>query len=317
MSKHPISHSIGIDIGGSSIKAGIVTSTGNLLDQLSVPTDRNDPQGLVRNVLEVVTQLQRKSSVSAIGIASTGIVDAEKGVILQSTTIKNYDGTNWKSIMENLFDLPVSLENDVKAAVWGEFKCRYLSCKSTVALIAVGTGIGCGIIVDGQIWRGAGFAAGEIGYLTINTDGPEYNGNVGCLEYYASASSIVRYVREKIAAGYDSLIIDMMDGNPERISIAIIKQAEDMGDVLARDAFIYAGEMLGVGVVNLVHLLNPAMVILGGGVVEASESYSKAAITLAMQRILRSSTIGLEIVKAQLGNKAAVVGAGLLALEQS
>jgi glucokinase len=315
MANQPLLCAVGVDIGGSSVKAGIVTGAGSLLHQRSLPIDRRDPQGLIRTVLKVIKQFQTTYQISSIGIASTGIVDTNKGVILQSTAIKGYDGTNWKSILASYFDLPTCVENDVKAAVWGEFKSTGLPPNGTISLIAIGTGIGCGLIVDGKIWHGAGHAAGEIGYITINIDGPDYNGNVGCLEYYAAAPSIVNYVREKIDAGIESIITTITGGDQDLISIPIIKQAEDKGDRLAREAFEFAGRMLGVGIVNLVNLFNPHMVILGGGVVDASETYSKAAISLAMQRILRSACVGLEIVTARLGNNAAVVGVGLLALE--
>ena len=309
-------NAIGVDIGGSSIKAGIVTSTGSILHQLSVPVSRTDAQTLIGDVLATIARLQHIASVDAIGIASTGVTDAEQGVVLQSTTIKDYDGTNWKDILVREYNLPVIVENDVKAAAWGEYKSVHLPANSTVSFIAVGTGIGCGLIVDGKIWHGTSFAAGEIGYITIDTNGPEYNGNVGCLEFYAAAPSIIRYVQEKVQCGYRGKLLELAHDNPHFIYLPLIREAEDMGDELAREAFKIAGEMLGVGIVNLVHLFNPNMVILGGGVVEASKTYLKAAISLAMRRILRSARIGLEITPAQLGNNAAIVGAGLLAIER-
>ncbi|HVB73504.1 MAG TPA: ROK family protein [Ktedonobacteraceae bacterium] len=315
MANQSLPCAVGIDIGGSSIKVGLVIDSGRLLHQRTLPIDRQDVQGLIKVVLEVIKQFQIAHQISSIGIASTGIVDSEQGVILQSTTIRDYDGTNWKSIVSRYYDLPVYVENDVNAAAWGEFKSTSLPSIGTMSLIAIGTGIGCGLIVDGKIWRGTGYAAGEIGYITINVDGPEYNGNVGCLEYYAAAPSIVNYVRERIDAGHESVIISLTHGDRDLISLPIIKQAEDKGDRLAREAFEFAGKMLGVGIVNLVNLFNPRMVILGGGVVDASETYTKAAKSLAMRRILRSACVGLEIVTAQLGNNAAVVGAGLLALD--
>ncbi|TMC18561.1 MAG: ROK family protein [Chloroflexi bacterium] len=308
-------NAVGVDIGGSSIKVGIVTATGHILHQRILPLKRATAPVLIQEVLTAIASLRRIAPISAIGIASTGVTDAERGVILQSTSIRDYDGTNWKSILASKYDLPVIVENDVKAAAWGEFKEAYLPPDSTVALIAVGTGIGCGIIIDGKIWRGSGFAAGEIGHITINAHGPQYHGNVGCLEYYASAPSIVMYVRERIQAHSKSIIPALVNGDLNRLSLPLIKQAEDMGDQLAKEAFREAGEMLGIGIVNVVHLLNPDIVILGGGVVEASTTYVDAAISLAMRRILSSARNGLTIKRARLGNQAALVGAGLLAVE--
>lgn len=255
--------------------------------------------------------MQRRYPLAAIGRATTGIVDSTQGTIVQSTTIQGYDGTNWKEQIARVCPLPVHVENDSRAATWGEFCLAGYAEDATVSLITIGSGIGCGFILAGHLWGGASGASGEMGYMTVQADGPEYHGNVGCLEAYASAPGIVAYVQTHLQAGRTSKISDAT-----ALTFRCIAQLAEEQDELALEAVRYAAEMLGVGIVNLVHLFNPHAVILGGGVVEASPLYVQVATQIAMQRLLVASRVGLTITTAQLGNRAAIVGAGLLALKQ-
>ncbi len=314
--KNDASFTIGIDIGGSSIKAGLVSTSGELRNEFSIATEKENIEKLQSDVVQIIKKLSSdKFEISGIGIATTGIVDNKEGRILESTAIKNYNGMNWREFLSGYTPLNVVVENDVKSAAWGEYKYTNLSNADTIALIAIGTGIGCGIVINGSVYHGSTFAAGEIGYISIDFNGPPYLNNYGCLELYASATSIVSFIKNSIEKSGGAEMLKVVHGDINSITVKEISQAEKLGNPLAIEAFSKAGEALGVGIVNLVHVLNPNAVILGGGVVDASNVFTNKAIEIAQQRILKTSQKNLEIRKAQLGNHAATIGAGLLAWE--
>jgi glucokinase len=312
-----MSNAIGFDLGGNSIKVGVVTSVGELLAERSLPTQVNDAALVVADVLEMIGRLRTEYDIAAVGLASTGVIDSVRGVVLQSNTIKNYKGTDWAQLIGQSHSLPLAVENDVNAAAWGEFKQTHRPAQTTSALIAIGTGIGCGIIIDGKIWPGASFAAGELSYMTLEVNGPFYDGMHGPAQLYASDPGIVAYVRNQLTLYRQSIIRELTDHDLNRVSIAVIAQAEQQDDELALEAFTFAGQRLGATVVNFVHVLNPHLIILGGGLVDASPTFVQAAKDFAHRYMLEAAQSELQITTAQLGNKAAVIGSALLALDKA
>ena len=310
-------NAIGFDLGGNSIKVGVVTPGGELLEERSLPTQIGDATLVVADVLKMIARLRAEHDIAAVGLASTGVIDSMRGMVLQSNTIKNYKGTDWQHLISQAHPLPVAVENDVNAAAWGEFKQTHRPAHTTSALIAIGTGIGCGLIIDGKIWPGASFAAGELSYMTLEVNGPFYDGMHGPAQLYVSDPGIVAYVRNQLTLYRQSVIRELTEHDLNRVSIAVIAQAEQQNDELALEAFTFAGQRLGATLVNFVHVLNPHFIILGGGLVDASPTFVHAAKNFAHRYMLEAAQSKLQITTAQLGNKAAVIGSALLALDKA
>lgn len=297
---------IGVDVGGSFVKAGIVSPTGEVLFQAgSIPT--GDGVSVVEAVRGLVAELiGREANPRGVGISSCGVVDSARGVVMESVSIPGYGGTDWAAQLR-AFGLPVRVENDARAAAWAEFQLRDDKTIMDWIHLPIGTSIGGGIILDGQLWRGHRFSAGEIGHITVAADGPVCScGNVGCLELFVSKGSVVQFVQSELARGRNSV----MQG--EDVDLLAISQAEHLGDALACEAFVRMGRYLGVGLTTMVNLFNPPVITVGGGTILASEMILNTARAYVQAHALPSARVDLQILPGKLDNQAGFVGAALL-----
>ncbi|HUF38708.1 MAG TPA: ROK family protein [Anaerolineales bacterium] len=298
---------IGVDIGGSFVKAGIVSAGGLVLRQAE-PVPTVDGPGVVAGVLALVEGLlASRPGIGGIGISSCGIVDSRRGVVVDSVSVPGYTGTDWKTRLGG-FGLPIVVENDARAAAWAEYRLREDRAVKDWIHLPLGTSIGSGIIVGGRLWRGRGHSAGEIGHVTVEAGGPVCScGNVGCLELYVSNESLLNYVAAELANGRASSLNGAGVLDLQRLS-----EAEHGGDALAREAFERMGHYLGIGLTTMVNLFNPAVVTIGGGTAQASETILRAARAHVETHALGPAQRGLRIIPGRLGNHAGFVGAALL-----
>jgi glucokinase len=301
---------IGVDIGGSFIKAGIVSPAGEVVYQAgSVPT--MDGPGVVSGVRELVRRmLAEQPGVERIGISSCGIVDTQRGLVLDSVSVPGYAGTVWPERLRE-FGLPVRVENDARAAAWAEFRLRDDRSARDWIHLPLGTSIGSGIIIDGALWRGRSFSAGEIGHVTVEAGGPICTcGNIGCLELYVSNESVLEYVAGELANGRSSRL-----NGPGPLDLQVLGEAEQAGDDLAHEAFSRMGRYLGTGMTTLVNLFNPSVITVGGGTAQASTTILETARRFVGEHALPSARASLTIMPGKLGNSAGFVGAALLSTE--
>ena len=311
---------VGIDFGGTKILAGVVELNSGRLVGTSKKKTRTpgDTLDVAKRLSAVVDEalleagLTRKH-LSGIGIGAAGMVDRERGVLLNGVNLGLTEIALTEPLAEE-FGVPAKLGNDVEVATLGEMGFGAGKGCANFICVFVGTGIGSGIVINGRILRGASGTAGEIGHAVLYPAGRLCGcGAHGCLEAYASRTAIAKFVASEIARGQTSMVKDKLDPSKGLLRSKAISQAIEAGDPLVTRALTDAARALGVGLASVINLLNPERIILGGGLVEASDVYFHLAAAEAMTRGLTIATCKTEIVKSGLGDYAGIIGAARLA----
>jgi glucokinase len=314
-------HAVGVDLGASRIRAGLLAPGGRFHGTLQVPTEAaQGPEGVLATLTELIRRVMAKAEgapISGIGVATAGQIHPESQAVVYAPNL-NWTDVPLKARLERSFGLPIWVENDVRGAAWGEF--RYGAGRGSTSMMAVfvGTGVGSGAVLGGRLWRGASNAAGEIGHTQVVPDGLSCRcGNRGCLEAYASGSGFIRRLEGALAAGTRTLLAEWTKGEPTRLTATQVVRASSEGDDFATLLWSDAVRFLGLALVNAVTLLNPERVILGGGVVEmvpeliqTMASQIRAGATLLAKNAVRISG-------AELGEWAGAVGAASLVTEET
>ncbi|MDH4210996.1 MAG: ROK family protein [candidate division WOR-3 bacterium] len=297
---------IGIDIGGTNIKAALVT--GRKIDHRTRASTRAElgPDISIEQIKSVIEPVRKAAK--AIGIGIAGIIDSKKGLVKYSPNLKGWKNVPLARILRNAFGLPVYVLNDANAICLGEWKHGAGRGHENVFLFTVGTGVGGAAICEGKLLFGAHGFAGEFGHTTINLDGPKcICGHRGHVERYAGAKYIVARARRKIAnnksllAGYDTL-------TPE-----IIARTAKKGDKVAREVFAEVGQYVGIGVANIIALFDPDIIILSGGIARAGSILFEPVRNTVSRATLGPEHRRYKIVPAQLGDDAGILGAALFA----
>ncbi len=305
---------IGVDVGGTKTSALRVTADGEVLARAVTPTPAADQQGTIDAMIDVAKQVG-SPDVAAVGLAAAGLVETATGVLLFAPNIA------WRNLplrdeMASALGLPTIAENDATAATWAEVRFGAARNRRNVLFVGVGTGIGGGIVADGLLIRGAhGFAA-EIGHIVVEPDGPVCGcGNHGCWEQVASGTTIERDAVAAVTRHPHSLIAELAAGDPARVTGQLVTEAARQGDPTATGIFMEVGFRLGQGIAGLVNVLDPEIVVVGGGVSDAGELLLAPARD-AYRRYVEGGEHrpAVPIVRAELGNDAGAVGAATLAL---
>ncbi len=305
---------IGIDIGGSKIAAGIVNENGAMahLKKIVTKTEKGYDgvkEDIIRLVQDIIqeTDVQNKK-IERIGIATAGQIEKTSNIILFSPNL-GWHNVPLKDDIEKTFRIKTHIENDVNAATYGEWKFGLKGVTQDVLGIFIGTGIGGGLILDGKLYRGFSNVGAEVGHTILNPYGYRCNcGNCGCFEAYCGGAYIVERVKKKIEKGYRGKIFDLVGGNTEHLHAGIIEEAYMLKDDLCTQIWQEVIEYLGAGVASLVNLLNPEIVVLGGGVIYGTKYLIHEMETILKKRALSASLTDLYIEKARLGEEAAMVG---------
>jgi glucokinase len=311
-----VSLAIGIDIGGTKVAAGVVDEYGKVLATARRRTPSTDPGHISDVVVEIVAQLRAGHDVTAIGIGAAGFVDSARA------TVRFAPNLIWRDypIREDLagrLDLPIIVENDANAAAWGEFRFGAGDRQEDCVVLTIGTGIGCGLIHGGELYRGRFGMAGEPGHMRVVPGGRLCGcGNRGCLEQYCSGTALVRAARELASErpADASRLLELAGGDLAAVDGPVVTKAAQEGDPAAVDCFDEIGRWLGQGLADISALLDPGRYVIGGGVAEAGE------LLLAAGRETYSAVITgrgyrplAEVVAASLGEKAGLIGAADLA----
>jgi len=308
-------NAIGVDVGGTKIAAGVVTPEGKLLNAVRYPTPRS-PETLIENIAGAITAVGDGYEVRGVCLAVPGLVLASENKVVFSANLHAVEGIPLKDEIEPRIGLPLTIENDGNAAAWGEFRFGAGREADHLVFVALGTGIGGGVITHGVLMRGAQGSGGELGHVTIQATGPRCAcGNHGCLEALASGSAIGRRAREFAVENPDSAL--------GRLAVRRQILGEDVtelareGDEAALAVLDETGSWLGVGLAAFVNIFNPEVVAVGGGVMEAGELILKAARREVTLRATPPSRDFAEVRVATLGPKSGVLGAAALARDAS
>lgn len=309
---------LGVDIGGTEVKIGVVKQTGEILrtrnysvnyDGYNTPIIKTVRKGIQTFFEETG---QKKENIKAIGVSATGAINTKEGIVAGSAGhIKNWKGSRIKEELQEEFQLPVWVLNDANAAALGEVWLGAARGKKNVVVITIGTGVGGGIIVDGKILLGANGFAGELGHAPLQCEGePCTCGNIGCLEYYGSMSALVRMVSEKLRKeGIFENVEEQING---RWIFSEIAAGNKLVDEIATRWMDY----IAAGIVGMVHIFNPEMVLIGGGVSAQQELFIDIVKEKVMSRAMSNFTQGLEVKAAQLNNEAGLAGAVYYCMQQ-
>jgi glucokinase len=318
---------LGIDIGGTKVITALADEHGDFITRDQRDTEFNEKGGDVgyANILascDAVLADHGDDVIKRIGICCAGPLDRKTGTILNPPNLNGWINFPLTNKIEDRYGVPALLDNDANVAAFGEYKRGAGQGKSHIAYFTVSTGIGGGIIIDGKILHGANDNAAEFGHHSIMPDGPLCGcGGRGCLESVASGTSIGRRAREILRTGNatttSTLIMRLADGDIDKVTAAMVAEAGREGDRLAIRIWEETGFYLGLGIANVVAMINPERVIIGGGVVKAGEMLLEPVRRTFMARTLPDLAKIVDIVPAALGDDAGVVGAIELARQGS
>ncbi|EME98361.1 ROK family glucokinase [Streptomyces mobaraensis NBRC 13819 = DSM 40847] len=306
---------IGVDIGGTKIAAGVVDEEGSILATCKVPTP-DTPEGVIDAIADAVRTVSADHEVEAVGIGAAGYVDDKRATVLFAPNI-NWRHEALKDKVEQRVGLPVVVENDANAAAWGEYRFGAGQGHDDVICITLGTGLGGGIIIGNKLRRGRFGVAAEFGHIRTVPDGLLCGcGSQGCWEQYASGRALVRYARQRAHATPENatVLLGLGDGTPEGIEGKHISLAARQGDPVAVDSFRELARWVGAGLADLASLFDPSAFIVGGGLSDEGD-----LVLDPIRKSFRRWLVGgkwrphAQVLAAQLGGKAGLVGAADLA----
>ncbi len=312
----------GIDIGGTNLRCGVIGKDGTIKSRISVSFDKSlngvekQTDFVIQNTKQFLSA-NEKYDIKAIGVGIAGQIDDKTGSVLFSPNL-NWHDVPLKKILEKETGLDVYITNDLTAITYGEWKFGAGKGEDNIICIFVGTGIGSGIIINGSLYTGCSNAAGEIGHTTVVSGGRRCTcGNFGCLEAYAGGFGIAKIARERAAADNKSFenIINTAGGSIEDITAETMSLAYKTGDKNAALLIKETGLYLSDGVISSVNLLNPCVIILGGGVIGGIPDLFDIVKGEVAERALKASVSNIKILRSALEEDAGIIGAaGLAAL---
>ncbi len=312
---------IGVDIGGTNLRAASIDKRGKIVSRRSVSSDaKKGIQFVMENLISLLSEILAGESISGIGIGIPGIIDVDKGILTQAPNISEVKNYPIKDRLTHEFGsaIDVIIENDANCAALGEWWLGTGKDVDSLVILTLGTGLGGGIILNGKLWRGVNGMGGEIGHMTIDPDGPRCNcGNFGCLESFASAEAIRRKVREGLRNKNLNTMVreDIKDRRIHDIP-EIVSRAARLGDKFSLEIWESFGRALGIAIANLANLLNVEMIIIGGGLSNSWDLFKDTVVKEAKRRGLRAPMENIKIRKCKLGDDAGLLGAAYLALTE-
>lgn len=301
------------DLGGTNLRVAAVDASGKILDRRRVLTpEDSDPSSIVDAIATIASEcLDAVGPAVGFALAVPGPLDIENGRIIKSPNLPELNGLSITKEIEKRLNIPCLLENDATAATIGENKYGASRGFSNVIGVTLGTGVGGGLILDGKPLRGINGMAGEIGHVCVEPDGhPCGCGSIGCVEQYASATAIVRMTKEWLHDYPDSTLDDT-----EEVTSQTVYDAGVTGDRLALAVFNRMGFCLGITLAGLINVLNPEMIVIGGGVSAGWDLFSGTLKQTIMERAFRLPAEHAKIVRATLGDDAGILGAASLVFQ--
>ena len=312
---------VGLDLGGTKILAGVFTNSLQCIGVAKLSTKAQ------RGVEAVIPRIERcirdavdeadlsMKQVVGVGIGAPGAVDFESGTVIFAPNMEGWKDVPLKKVLEKQLDVPVFVENDANIGVLGVHVAELKGKPRTVVGIFVGTGIGGGLIVNGELYNGFNHTAGEIGHMVIEVNGPKCGcGNRGCLEALASRTAIFRRIEAAVKDGQETVLTDLVGKDLTDMRSGDLRKAIRRGDKFVAKVIEEAAEFAGIGVANLINILNPEIVVVGGGVIEAlQDEMMPTLVKTAKEHVMPGTMSGIEIKASKLGDNAGITGAAVLA----
>jgi len=312
---------IGVDLGGTKLLAGAVDSALNVHHRATRSAHAADHGEVLDTVVSAVAEVRdavegASGSVAAVGIGIPALIDTERGIAVMSTHLP-LAGVPFRDLIAERIGLPVFVDNDANAAMLAEWRLGAARGFGDAALLTIGTGIGGGLVVGGALQRGSQGAGAELGHMVVQADGPPCHGNCpnhGCLEALCSGTALAREAR-RLAAELPRSELGRALAAGREISGPLVTDLAHDGDAAAIEALAVIGRWLGVGVVTIVNMLNPDVVVIGGGVIAAGELLLAPARAVVAERAMSPSKEHVRIVPARFGAESGMLGAATLAFE--
>jgi glucokinase-like ROK family protein len=312
---------VGIDMGATHLGMVVTDYSAHVLEDVEFSFSVNEgPEACLPQIdthfKDLLNRLSlNNQNISAVGLGVPGPVVADAGVVSAPPIMPGWDGYPIRSHLKDLWGIPVSIGNDAEMGALGEWAYGAGRGESNLAYIKVGSGVGAGLLLDGQIYRGTTGTAGEIGHVTIQENGPLCTcGNHGCLEAMAGGQAIARKAQEAVRAGRRTQLSSI---DPEKILARDVATAARRGDLVAQQIITDAGAYLGIAVASLVNLFNPGMVVIGGGVSQLGDLLLDPIRKAVQERSLRSAAQAVRITSAVLGRRSSSMGAVVQAINVS
>lgn len=310
-------YSIGVDLGGTKILAGLVnTETGEVLTSVKKKTQNQNSDSIMEKIIEAVDKTIidsqiAASEISSIGIGAAGQVDREKKVLMRAPNLNCYNLYIGK-FLENHFNIPVFVGNDVEVATIGEITFGNGIGYKNLVCIFVGTGVGSGIVCNGSIYKGASGTAGEIGHIIVDSGGRLCGcGENGCLEAYASRTAIEKKIIGAVKKGQSSVISEFLAENGS-IKSKHIKRALELNDEVVFNSITEAADYLSSGIASVINFYNPELIILGGGLIEAVDFFYDVTVKKSHTKSLGIASTNTKITRTGLKDFSGLIGAALL-----
>jgi glucokinase len=312
---------VGVDVGGTKILAGVFTQ--NLkpigISKLSTKATRG-PQAVIDRIARCVRDAVDEcdldlKQIKAIGVGAPGSIDPEIGKVIFSPNMPEWKDIPLKKELEKRMELPTFVENDCNVCTLGVYEAELHAKPKSMIGIFVGTGIGGGLILDGKLFSGFNLTAGEVGHMVLEINGPKCGcGNKGCFEALASRTAIFRRIQAGIKDGEKTMLVDMLGADLEDLRSGDLRKAIRRGDKFVEKIIEEAAEYIGIAVANLINVINPEVIVLGGGVLDALEDEMMAIIVeTAMDYSMPGTAKGVEIRASKLGDNAGITGGAVLA----
>jgi len=325
------SFAIGVDLGGTNLRVAAVDDSGKLLEKVTSGTEvAKGRDHVINEMTTVILDLEKKfrasGKLAGIGVGVPGIIDMRTGMLRESPNLPGWEDYPVKDAIERRLNAPVILENDANAAAFGESWLGAARDAESMCMLTLGTGVGGGIVLNGEVWRGMAGMAGELGHITVDPAGPPCGcGSRGCIEQYASATAITRMAKDAIASGSaPALARTAKEQSNVEFSAKSVYQMAVQGDEPAQAIFRKVGWALGIVVADLVNIFNAPMYVIGGGVSSAWEAFAPAMLEEVRKRsFVYSATTSSDahgkagttvITRALLGSDAGLYGAAKLGM---
>jgi glucokinase len=314
-------YAVGVDLGGTNIKIGIVSQKGKLIKKTSVKSfaDRG-PQAVIDQIKKGIYEILEKNklNIEGIGIGSPGVVSIKKGTVENPPNFPGWNKINLGKFIESEFKKNVWIENDANAAAIGEMIFGAGKKYESFIMITLGTGVGGGVVFNKKIFRGEYGAAGEIGHMTIDYKGPQCNcGAIGCIEAFVGNNYLIRRVKEDLKGNNQTIIWQLIENDIEKLSPIIIQQAAEKEDPFAKMVIHNMGLHIGAALASVSNLLDISTFIIGGGVAGFGEPLLKSIGSSLTARVLTPLKKRVRILPAKLKNNAGIKGASALVFYKS